>query len=392
MANTSECGDQIRRVALFGSTGSIGQNTLDVARRAADRIQIVAISAHSRLNLAAAQAREFHPRWFIATDAEEAGQRDVDLPHDVELLVGPEALEKVARSDMVDTVVSAIVGIAGLRGTWAAVDAGKRVALANKETMVAAGSLINEVTRRQGAQIIPVDSEHSAVFQALAAGRRQDVRRIILTASGGPFRQYSREQLRRVTVGQALEHPTWKMGQKITIDSATMMNKALEIIEARFLFDLEPEQISVVVHPQSVVHSMVEFIDGSIIAQLSQPDMRLPIQYAISYPERWPAMWSTWQLDQAVSLEFEPPDFDRFPALQLGLTVARDGGTAGVVLNAANEAAVQQFITGSMPFHEIVPACQAVLQNHHFEPRPSLNTIFALDAWAREEMHRWICA
>ena len=357
-----------------------------------DRFSVVALTARSNLAVALRQAQQYRPRWIVAADVEESRQFDwAALPSETELLAGAEALIMVAESHEVDTVVSAIVGSAGLRGTLAAVDAGKRVALANKETMVVAGSLVNRRVEKTGATLLPIDSEHSAVFQALAAGRRQDVQRVVLTASGGPFRQYDSRQLYSVTVEQALEHPTWEMGPKITIDSATMMNKALEIIEARWLFDLEPEQIDVVIHPQSIVHSMVEFVDGSVVAQLSPPDMRMPIQYALSYPERWPGPANRLDLTRSTQLDFHPPDFERFPAIPLGLEVAREGGTAGVVVNAANEAAVDKFLQGRLHFTEIVPACQAVLQNHNYDPNPSLDDLLSLDAWAREETNKWVC-
>ncbi|HEY6564853.1 MAG TPA: 1-deoxy-D-xylulose-5-phosphate reductoisomerase, partial [Pirellulaceae bacterium] len=263
-------------------------------------------------------------------------------------------------------------------------------ALANKETLVAAGPLIGDLTRRHGGEIIPVDSEHSAIFQALAAGRRRELKRIVLTASGGPFRALPLEQLENATVEQALRHPTWQMGRKISIDSATMMNKALEIVEARWLFDVAPEQIHVVIHPQSVVHSLVEFVDGSLIAQLGPTDMKLPIQYALSHPGRWSAPAPCWDFAQAFTLEFEPPDLQRFPALELGMEVARAGGTAGVVLNAANEAAVELFLEGRIRLTQIVGACRAALDQHTFDSHPTLSQIMALDTWARSEVHRWI--
>lgn len=254
-----------------------------------------------------------------------------------------------------------------------------------------AGPLAMDLAQRRGARIIPVDSEHSAVFQALQAGRREEVRRIVLTASGGPFRKYSRRQLEQVTVADALVHPTWEMGPKITVDSATMMNKALEIIEARWLFGLEVDQIGVVIHPQSVVHSLVEFVDGSLVAQLSPPDMKLPIQYALTWPDRLPGVAEKLDWEQAWSLEFEPADFDQFPALELGLEAARTGGTTGAVLNAANEAAVASFLAGDLKFTEIVPACRSVLEHHHFDPRPTLDQLIELDGWARREVSRWVC-
>lgn len=383
-------------IAILGSTGSIGRSALEVVTASDSGLRVAALSAHRDLDKLAEQARRFRPQWVVASDVDAAGARNwSDLPKGCQLLVGPEALEQVVRQQEIRVVLAAIVGSAGLRSTWSALEAGKRVALANKETLVMGGPLVMQLVRPQGApsgaQIIPVDSEHSAVFQALQAGRSQDVKRIILTASGGPFRNYSNEQLSRVTVSDALNHPTWRMGPKITVDSATMMNKALELIEARWLFDLPADQIDVVVHPQSVVHSMVEFVDGSVVAQMSPPDMKLPIQYALTYPERTAGVATKLDLTQSWNLEFEPPDHDRFPALNLGREVARDGGTAGAVLNAANEAAVANFLNGELAFNEIVPACRSVLEQHHFESQPSLERLFELDAWAREEVGRWVC-
>jgi 1-deoxy-D-xylulose-5-phosphate reductoisomerase len=328
----------------------------------------------------------------VVADWEAARREDWSLlPPGVELLVGPEGISRVVAQPEVDIVVSAIVGSAGLQGTWAALEAGKTVALANKESLVIGGSLVTQLAKDKGARILPVDSEHSAVFQALQAGRREEVRRIILTASGGPFRTYTQEQLAGVSVAEALDHPTWDMGPKVTVDSATLMNKALEIIEARWLFDLRPEQIDVLVHPQSVVHSLVEYIDGSIIAQLSPPDMRLPIQYALTWPHRREGVARKLDWTQAMRLDFEAPDLERFGALRLGLEVARAGGTAGAVLNAANEGAVAAFLVGEMPFSEIVPACRGVLESHDFNPSPTLDQLLEIDRWARQEVLRWVC-
>jgi 1-deoxy-D-xylulose-5-phosphate reductoisomerase len=306
------------------------------------------------------------------------------------MLVGPEALTRLAGENEVDVVLSAVVGRAGLEGTWAALEAGKTVALANKESLVVAGPLVTQLARQRQAQILPVDSEHSAVFQALQAGRREEVRRVVLTASGGPFRTYTDGQLAEVTVAQALDHPTWDMGPKITVDSATLMNKALEIIEARWLFDLDPDQIAVVIHPQSIVHSLVEYIDGSVMAQLSPPDMKLPIQYALTWPERRASVAEKLDWSRVMRLEFEPPDLDRFAAIRLGLEVARAGGTAGAVLNGANEAAVAAFLAGRLGFHQIVPVCKRVLENHQFDPHPTLEQVLKLDGWARQEVSRWV--
>ncbi|MEX1223728.1 MAG: 1-deoxy-D-xylulose-5-phosphate reductoisomerase, partial [Pirellulales bacterium] len=313
-----------------------------------------------------------------------------DLPAGCELRIGAEHLDAAVAADGVDVVLAGIVGAAGLRSVRAALEAGKTVALANKEPLVMAGPLIREIVARTGAMLLPVDSEHSAVFQAMQAGRREEIRKIVLTASGGPFRDWGLEQLREVTVEDALAHPTWEMGPKITVDSATMMNKALEIVEARWLFDLAAEQISVVIHPQSIVHSMVEYVDGSVLAQLSPPDMKLPIQYALTYPERLEGVARRMDWEQAFRLEFEPPDLRRFEAIELGLEVARQGGSCGAVVNGANEAAVAAFLDRKLPFSEIVPAAKAVLAQHHFESHPTWEQLTGLDRWARQEVGRWI--
>ena len=388
---TANC---VTNVAVLGATGSIGRSTLDVIRTSKGRLRLIALSAHSRLKEAAALARECRPKWLVATSQAEAADFNWSslVPDSTEVCLGEDAIERVIGESEVDCVVSAVVGSAGLRGTWAAAKAGKRLALANKESMVVAGPLVMREAKRMGATIIPVDSEHSAVFQAMSCGRREDVRRIVLTASGGPFRGWSLARMQDVTVADALQHPTWNMGTKITIDSATMMNKALEIVEARWLFGLEPDQIDVVVHPQSVVHSMVEFVDGSVVAQLGQPDMRLPIQYALTYPQRYECPVPRLDWSEAISFEFEPPDHDRFPALSLGYEVARSGGTAGAVVNAANETAVQRFLAGDLAFPEIVQICRSLLEQHHFEPEPNLEQLLKWDGWARQEVNKWIRA
>ena len=381
-----------KHVAVLGSTGSIGENTLQVIANSQGTLRAAALSAHTRLERLIEQAIAFEPECVIATSSVEAEKQDWQrLPNGCELLVGQEEAERVVRRSEIDIIVAAIVGAAGLRSTWAAIEAGKTIALANKETLVMAGPLVTELARNTGAIILPIDSEHSAVFQALQAGHSSEVERIILTASGGPFRGQSPENLHTVTVDDALAHPTWDMGPKITIDSATMMNKALEIVEARWLFDLEPRQIEVVVHPQSIVHSLVEFIDGSIIAQMGPPDMKLPIQYALGWPRRTPRCGKKLSFNEALRLEFEPLDTELFPAVLLGIEAATTGGTSGVVLNAANEAAVAGFLEQQIKFTDIVPACRSIIDQHHFEPTPSLDRLLALDRWAREEVSRWIC-
>ncbi len=378
-------------VAVLGSTGSIGTSALEVIRASQGRLRAVALSAHRSLGELKRQAQEFRPRWIVASDPQAAEAADwSDLPAGVELLVGPEAVGDVVGREEVDIVLAAVVGSAGLKGTWAALEAGKTVALANKETLVMGGPLVMELAQRHGGRILPVDSEHSAVFQALQAGRPAEVERVVLTASGGPFRNHTKQQLAEVTVAEALAHPTWEMGRKITVDSATMMNKALEVIEARWLFGLDAQQIAVVIHPQSIVHSLVEYVDGSVLAQLSPPDMKLPIQYALEWPNRRAGIAEKLDFSQTMRLDFEPPDFERFGALELGLRVARDGGTAGAVLNAANEAAVAAFLDERLKFHEIEQACRAVLESHTFDYRPTLEQLLKLDRWARQEVLRWI--
>ena len=333
-------------VAILGSTGSIGRNAVDVVQASEDRLQVIALSGYSNLDRLVTQAKALRPKFVVAVDPQAAAEHSWrSLPKGTELLVGPEGLEQAVLHEEVGVVLAAIVGRAGLESTLAALKANKRVALANKETMVIAGPLVRQMldSRPQNTepQLLPVDSEHNAIFQSLNCGRLEEVQRVVLTASGGPFRTWEPAHLAQVTVDEALAHPTWDMGPKITIDSATMMNKALEVIEARWLFNLNADQIKVMIHPQSTIHSMVEFIDGSVVAQLGPPDMRLPIQHALEYPRRMPGPAERMDWTQAHHLDFEPADFDRYPALELGYECARSGGTSGAVLNAANEAAVK---------------------------------------------------
>ncbi|MDP1798773.1 MAG: 1-deoxy-D-xylulose-5-phosphate reductoisomerase [Planctomycetaceae bacterium] len=376
-------------MVVLGSSGSIGTSCLDVIAAHRDRLEVVGLAVRKSAQTLIEQVHCFNPRWAVLADDSQRIEVIAKAGGRTEWRFGDDAVAEIAGHPDVDTVVCGIVGAAGLRGAWAALEAGKRVALANKETLVVAGSLATQLATRTGAKLLPIDSEHSAVFQCLEAGRRTDVKRIVLTASGGPFRGWSKEQLREVTVAQALAHPTWQMGPKITIDSATMMNKALEIIEARWLFGLNADQIDVVVHPQSIVHSMVEFNDGSTVAQFSPPDMRLPIQYALSYPERWSGTTACMDWTKASQLTFQPPDFDAFPALRLGMEVAQRGGTSGAVLNAANEIAVERFLGGTLRFHEIPMAVEAVLKHHTFDSQPTLGDVLRLDGWAREETRKW---
>lgn len=382
----------ISTIAVLGSTGSIGTSCLDVVRQYSDRLRIAGLAAHSSAERLCQQVSEFRPNWAVL------GSRTVSLPSapafgssvtSTAWHHGLDELDKLLRAPEITTIVCAMVGAAGLPATWTAVDSGKRVALANKESLVIAGPLIMQRAAETGAQVIPVDSEHSAIFQCLQSGRRDQVHRVVLTASGGPFRGRSRQELESVTPEQALQHPTWQMGRKITIDSATMMNKALEIIEARWLFGLPAEKLSVVVHPQSVIHSLVEFHDGSVMAQMSPPDMRLPIQYALLYPERMPGPSRRTDWEHCQTLELHPPDFDAFPALRLGFEAARTGGTSGAVLNAANEVAVERFLSGTLAFNRITDCVDSVMKHHSFEAFPSLSQLLATDRKAREEAFRW---
>jgi 1-deoxy-D-xylulose-5-phosphate reductoisomerase len=381
----------LQNVVILGSTGSIGRSALSVIEHdAGHRLRAYGLAAHSSADSLVAQARKFAPRFAALTCPDASRRVNGQLDGSgVEFLDGRDGLLRMVTDEATDKVLSAIVGAAGLEGTWAAIEAGKTIALANKETLVVAGPLIMELARSRGVDLLPVDSEHSAIFQALRAGRPKEVRRVILTSSGGPFRGKTAKELASVTPEQALDHPTWKMGPKISIDSATLMNKALEVIEARWLFDLEPDQVEVVVHPESVVHSMVEFVDGSVVAQLSPPDMRLPIQLALTYPDRVPGPCPTLDTSRKFSLHFEPPDRETFPCLDLGFEVMRRGGTAGAALNGANEAAVRRFLDGEIKFLDIPRAIRAALDSHHYDPRPTLDALARVDASARQEVRRW---
>ncbi|MFM8274643.1 MAG: 1-deoxy-D-xylulose-5-phosphate reductoisomerase [Gemmata sp.] len=379
-----------KRVAVLGSTGSIGTSTLDVLRALPHKLELAGLAAHSKWEQLAEQCRAFKPQFAVLcsrTAFERADKKS--FPPETELLCGPDGVARLVADAGTDVVVSAVVGAAGLEGTWAALEAGKTVALANKETLVVAGPLVTELAAARGAQLLPVDSEHSAIFQALTGHTATDVERVVLTASGGPFRGRTARELDRVTPEQALKHPTWQMGPKITVDSATLMNKALEVIEARWLFGLAAEQIDVIVHPESVIHSFVEFNDGSVLAQLSPPDMRLPIQLALLHPARVPGPAKRLNWQALAALNFQQPDRETFEALDLGFEVVRRGGTCGAVLNAANEAAVARFLNGELAFLDIARCCRAVLSSHDYETRPTLARLMALDAWARQEVARW---
>lgn len=380
----------MNRIALLGATGSIGTSSLNVIAAHSDQMTLAACSCHGRWEELAEISSRFSPQTAIIT--KETSKAEVDcscFPNQTDVQFGEAAIAAIAADPEIDTVISAIVGAAGLRGSWAAVEAGKRLAVANKETLVLAGPLVMQKAAETNAELIPIDSEHSAIFQALQSGQKKEVQRVILTASGGPFLNYTKQQMESVTPEMALDHPTWDMGPKITIDSATMLNKAMEIIEARWLFGLEIDQIEVVIHPQSVIHSMVEFVDGSVMAQLSPPDMKLPIQYALTYPERSEGISPRMDFSQACNLELIPPDFDLFPALKLGFEVAERGGTCGAVLNAAKEVAVDRFLNHEIPFLSITQLCKEILESHTYKETPTIDEILAMDIWAREQSLKW---
>jgi 1-deoxy-D-xylulose-5-phosphate reductoisomerase len=376
-----------QRIAILGSTGSIGRNALRVIETLGPEYQVVALSARRNVELLAEQVRQYRPRFVAVADAGCVARLKTLLEGcQVEVLAGPDGLTELARCDQVDTVLTAIVGAAGLRSALVAAECGKRLAIANKEPLVIAGELLTQTAQINGCTLLPIDSEHSAVFQAIQAGTVDEVQRILLTGSGGPFRGASRKTLENVTLEQALSHPVWRMGPKITIDSATMMNKALEIIEARWLFGVPVEKIEVLIHPESIVHSLVEFVDGSVIAQLGRPDMCLPIQYALTYPKRVAGIAKPVKLEEVGQLHFEKPQPQIFKALTLAYEVARAGGTAPVVFNAANEAAVEAFLAGRLRFVQIIELIEQALQKHTVKHGVGLDELLETDAWARREV------
>lgn len=369
-------------LAVLGSTGSIGTQTLDVVRASSDAPRVSVLGAHRSVDLLAAQAEEFRPDLVVVTDSTVAADLEARLPAGVTLAVGPDALAAAAAT--ADVVLNAVVGFAGLGVTLGALGAGRRLALANKESLVAAGPVVRKVLDTPGAEMVPVDSEHSALHQCLRSGRSvTEVSRLLLTASGGPFRGRSRDALRDVGVADALAHPTWAMGPKITVDSSTLMNKGLEVIEAYELFDVPLDRIDVVVHPTSIVHSMVEFVDGSTIAQLSRPDMRLPIAYALRLPDRAGPPYGSIDWSMPLRLDFEPPDHDAFPCLGLAYAAARLGGTAPAWLNAANEVVVAAFLGGSLPWIAIPEVLQASLARHDGSTASTVADVVGADERAR---------
>jgi 1-deoxy-D-xylulose-5-phosphate reductoisomerase len=374
----------VKRVAILGSTGSVGTSALDVAAHLG--LRVTGLAANTKAKAVHEQVLRFKPSRAAMGDPAACDELKTLLNgSSTKLLRGPEGVRAVASAEDVDIVLCAISGAAGLPAVLEAAEKGKTLALANKESMVMAGPLLLEAVRRSGAKIVPVDSEHSAIFQALRSGTSKEVRKVFLTASGGPFARTPKAEFASITPEMALKHPTWTMGGKITIDSATMFNKALEIVEAKWLFGLEPGQIEVLVHPQSIVHSMVEFVDGSVVAQLGLPDMRTPIQYAFTWPERAEGNVKRLDLAQVKTLTFDAPDLEKFPSLKLGYKAAEAGGTMGAVLNAANEVAVELFMARRIPFPAVFEIVARVMDRHAVVAEPTLDEVLRADAWARQE-------
>ena len=370
-------------IAILGSTGSIGKNSIEVIANFPDQFKVSYLTVNNNIDALCDQVRRFRPKGVVVLDRSAAEECRKRFDGSTEVLAGEEGLEEIVQRDDVDVVISSLVGFAGLKPTIAAIKAKKKIALANKETLVAAGEIIMQLVKETGALLIPVDSEHSAIFQCLAGESASSVDRIILTASGGPFLNTSKEKLHKVSVEQALNHPNWKMGNKVTIDSATLMNKGLEVIEARWLFGTPPERIDVVIHPQSVIHSMVEFIDGSVKAQLGVPDMKIPIQYTLTYPERAASHFARVDFPKLREMTFYPPDLDRFQCLQLAYDALDEGGTMPAALNAANEAAVKRFLEGRISFLQIPETIRRTMEHHTVTAHPGLEDIIAADASAR---------
>ena len=372
----------MKNVVVLGSTGSIGQNALRVLSGFTDRFSVFGLSTNRNVPLLKEQIRQFEPRIVVVYD--QNAFRDLPPIREVEMLHGEDGLERLSSHPQVDLVINALVGSVGLLPSLRAVESGKSLAIANKESLVMAGWLLMQTARETGAQILPIDSEHSAIQQCLLAGKKEEIRRLVLTASGGPFLNKDRADMEKITVEEALSHPTWDMGKKITIDSATLMNKGLEVIEAHWLFGIPADRIQVLIHPQSIVHSMVEFVDGSVVAQMSVPDMKLPIQYALFYPERVSSNNTRLDLSKIGQLTFSEPDFEKFPCLGLAYQALNLGGTAPAVLNAANETAVGAFLNRRIPFTRIEKLVRETLSQHRTNSSPGLDDILKADDWARQ--------
>lgn len=373
----------MKTLSILGSTGSIGTQTLDVVRQHPDLFQVAAIVAYKNVDLLLAQIEEFKPEMAGLVDENAFSELKSRYTGTTKLVGGHEALLTAAVWDSADMVVTAVVGAAGIEPTVKAIEAKKTIGLANKETLVAGGPLITALCKEHGVKLLPIDSEHSAIFQCLEGQRRDNVDKLLITASGGPLRLWPAEKIPTATVADCLKHPTWNMGSKITIDSATLFNKGLEVIEAHWLFGFDFDHIKVTVHPQSIVHSMIMMKDGAILAQLGNPDMREPIQYALTYPDRKPLQMDTLTFDEALQLEFFPPRYDDFPALRLAFEVGRQGGFKPAIFNAANETAVYAFLDGRIPFGKIYETVYGVLSQAESEPEFTLPNLLAIDGWAR---------
>ena len=376
----------MKRITILGSTGSIGTQTLDVVRKNKDKFQVVAISANSSIDLLLEQIMEFSPKYVAVYNKESALKLKEMIPENIniEVLSGMDGLVKICQLEEVNVVLTAVVGMIGLVPTMAAIKAKKTIALANKETLVTAGELVMSEAKKNNVEILPVDSEHSAIFQCLNGERKQDIEKIILTASGGPFRGKKREELVNVTKNEALKHPNWDIGRKISIDSSTLMNKGLEVIEAKWLFDVDVEDIEVVVHPQSIIHSMVSFRDSSVISQMGCPDMRLPIEYALTYPERLKTDFERLDLAKVATLTFEKPDMETFPCLALAFKVLKLGGTYPAALNSANEFLVNEFLNDKIGFYDIPYYIERTLEQHKNRINPTIEDILEVDKETRE--------
>lgn len=374
----------MKKVAILGSTGSIGTQALDVIREQSAHFQVELLSCGNNVDLLVKQALEFKPNAVVIGDTSKLEQtKDILFPQGIKVFAGADALEQAVQMEGIELVLTALVGYAGLRPTMAAIEAGKHIALANKETLVVAGELVTKAARAKGVNLYPVDSEHSAIFQCLAGEWQNPIEKIVLTASGGPFRGWTREELAKATKAQALKHPNWNMGAKITIDSASMMNKGLEAIEAKWLFELRPDQIEIIVHPQSIIHSIVQFRDGSMKSQLGLPDMKLPIQYAMAYPDRLPTNWPRFDFAKCTAFTFERPDLGAFRNLALAMEAMDRGGNAPCVLNAANEVAVDLFLSDRIGFLEMSDLIAHTMEAVPFIPEPELADLEASDAEAR---------
>lgn len=380
----------MKNLVILGSTGSIGMNTLDIVDRFMDKFRVLALSTKSNISLLKEQILKFRPKFAIVYEENAAELLKKSVPHETKVYYGLDGLNRIATLKDADIIVSAISGSQGLIPTWNAIRAKKRIALANKEILVMAGNIIMEESKKNGVEILPIDSEHSAIFQSLLGHSKEDIKRIILTASGGPFYNYPYEKLKDVTPEEAVIHPRWDMGKKVSVDSASLINKGLEVIEARWLFDIDPDKIDISIHPESVIHSMVEYIDGSVIAQLGIPDMRGPISYAISYPERLKINLPSLNLFDIKKLTFFKPDKERFPNINLAYKALKEGDSMCTVLNAANEIAVEAFLDGMIKFTDIHIIIKSVMDMHKIDHINDINDVLIIDRLAREKSKEFI--